>query len=66
MKLIHLYTECLKKVGNLMGEQEKYKKMLKKMIEQTERNKIQSSDQLIQALINEITHSNLLVNKHEY
>lgn len=49
-----------------MREQEKYKKMLKKMIDQTESNKIQSSDQLIQALINEITHSNLLVNKHEY
>lgn len=49
-----------------MSEQEKYKKMLKKMIDKTESNKIQSSDQLIQALISEINHSNLLINKQEY
>lgn len=39
-----------------MGEQEQYKRMLIKMIEKTKNNKIQTADQLIQALIFEINN----------
>ncbi|WP_165769038.1 hypothetical protein [Virgibacillus profundi] len=39
-----------------MGEQEKYKKMLKKVIDETESYKIQSSEELIQMLIKELTN----------
>ncbi|WP_176555884.1 hypothetical protein [Virgibacillus ndiopensis] len=43
-----------------MGEQERYKKMLKKMIDETENFKIQSSEELIQALIYELKESSSL------
>ncbi|GGB55188.1 hypothetical protein GCM10011409_36000 [Lentibacillus populi] len=50
-----------------MGDQEKYKLMLKKLIEQTENFKIQSSEELIQALVNELRSdsfsSNSIANK---
>lgn len=39
-----------------MREQEKYKHMMKKVIDQTENHKIQSSEELIQLLINELTN----------
>ncbi|MBM7600525.1 hypothetical protein JOC34_002936 [Virgibacillus halotolerans] len=37
-----------------MGEQERYKVMLEKLIADTENEKIQSSEELIQLLINEL------------
>lgn len=40
-----------------MREQEIYKQMLKKMIVKTENNSIQTSEQLIQALITEIANN---------
>ncbi len=40
-----------------MREQEVYKQMLKKMIAKTENNSIQTSEQLIQALITEISNN---------
>ncbi|WP_199794669.1 hypothetical protein [Lentibacillus sp. Marseille-P4043] len=43
-----------------MGEQEQYKMMLKKMIDQTENFKIQSSEELIQALVKELTRSTIV------
>ncbi|MEC5422874.1 hypothetical protein QGM71_05090 [Virgibacillus sp. C22-A2] len=46
-----------------MGEQEKYKYMLKKIIDETESHKIQSSEELIKTLINELTHGSVIVNK---
>ncbi|MGP4105590.1 hypothetical protein [Virgibacillus sp. L01] len=39
-----------------MVEQERYKNMLKKMIDETENSKFQSSEELIQALIQELTN----------
>jgi|GEM_PF-3438230 len=49
-----------------MKKQETYKQLLKQMIEKTEHNKIQSTDQLIQALIHEITHRKLFMDEHEH
>lgn len=43
-----------------MHEQEKYKNMLKKMIDETENHKIQTSEELIQLLISEIKNSTSL------
>lgn len=42
-----------------MSEQEKYKKMLQKMIVKAEENSIQTSEQLVQALITEISNQDL-------
>lgn len=39
-----------------MVEQERFKTMLKKMVEETENAKFQSSDELIKALIDELTN----------
>ncbi|MFD1039953.1 hypothetical protein ACFQ3N_16395 [Virgibacillus byunsanensis] len=47
-----------------MVEQEIYKNMLKKVIDETESFKIQSSEELIQALINEITDSSSKTRKN--
>jgi len=41
-------------VGDVVKEQEQYKEILKKMIDQTKSNKIQTADQLIQELILEL------------
>ncbi|MCF3943431.1 hypothetical protein [Oceanobacillus alkalisoli] len=38
-----------------MGEQERYKNMLRKVIDATENEKIQTSEELIRTLINELT-----------
>ncbi|WP_198020896.1 hypothetical protein [Virgibacillus alimentarius] len=46
-----------------MGEQEQYKKILKKIIKETESFKIQSSEELIQSLVNELGQFNKMVNK---
>ncbi|WP_205317608.1 hypothetical protein [Oceanobacillus zhaokaii] len=43
-----------------MGEQEAYKRLLKKVIDDTENDKIQSTDELIQKLIKELTTNNVL------
>ncbi|WP_188454149.1 hypothetical protein [Virgibacillus oceani] len=43
-----------------MGEQERYKKVLRKMIDETENFKIQSSEELIKALIHELKESSPL------
>ena len=40
-----------------MQEQEQYKKMLKKVIDATESEKIQTSEELIRTLINELTNN---------
>lgn len=45
-----------------MVEQERYKDMLKKMIEETENEKFQSSEELIKALIHELTNGNPIAN----
>ncbi|MFD2629181.1 hypothetical protein [Oceanobacillus kapialis] len=45
-----------------MLEQEKFKTMLKKVIQDTENQNIQSSQEMIQALINELTHQRLMPN----
>ncbi|WP_199860709.1 hypothetical protein [Oceanobacillus damuensis] len=41
-----------------MGEQEKYARMLKKLIDDTESSRIQTMEELIQQLINELTNTN--------
>ncbi|CDO03275.1 translation elongation factor Ts [Oceanobacillus picturae] len=43
-------------------EQEKFKTMLKKVIHDTETHHIQSSQEMIQTLIDELTHERLLPN----
>lgn len=40
-----------------MGEQESYKKILRKLITETENEKIQTSEELIQLLISEINNN---------
>ncbi|MCM3740239.1 hypothetical protein M3210_08150 [Oceanobacillus luteolus] len=40
-----------------MGEQERYKNMLKKVIDATENEKIQTSEDLIRTLVNELTNN---------
>lgn len=42
-----------------MKEQEIYKRMLEKMIVKAENNTIQTSEQLVKALITEISNNNL-------
>ena len=42
---------------NVMGEQERYKNMLKKLITETENEKIQSTEELIQMLISELKNT---------
>ena len=46
-----------------MGEQEQYKRILQKVIDQTENLNIQSSDQLIQALVNELKSTSLFTSQ---
>ncbi|MFD1849033.1 hypothetical protein [Oceanobacillus bengalensis] len=43
-----------------MGEQEKYKKMLKEVIDETESRKINSAEELIQKLVRELTSNKVL------
>ena len=43
-----------------MQEQEQYKKMLRKVIDATENEKIQTSEELIRTLINELTNNHSL------
>lgn len=40
-----------------MSEQEKYKNMLRRVIEETESHKIKSSQELVQTLVSELTNS---------
>lgn len=46
-----------------MKEQEYYKEMLKKIIDQTKSNKIQTADQLIRELVLELNSHLILENK---
>ncbi|HLR41481.1 MAG TPA: hypothetical protein VK091_07365, partial [Virgibacillus sp.] len=46
-----------------MKEQEQYKKLLKKIIHETESLKFQSSEELVQALVKELAQFNPLANK---
>ncbi|MFC3041513.1 hypothetical protein ACFOGI_14805 [Virgibacillus xinjiangensis] len=39
-----------------MGEQERYKHLLKKVIDETENSKIKSSQELVQTLIRELSN----------
>jgi mRNA-degrading endonuclease YafQ of YafQ-DinJ toxin-antitoxin module len=41
-----------------MGEQEQYKQLLKKIIKEAENMKIQSSEEIIQTLVNELANLN--------
>ncbi|WP_170140780.1 hypothetical protein [Oceanobacillus arenosus] len=43
-----------------MGEQEAYKRLLKKVIDETENDKIKSTEELIQKLISELTTNSAL------
>ncbi|WP_198029983.1 hypothetical protein [Oceanobacillus manasiensis] len=45
-----------------MVEQEKFKLMLSKVIHETENHHIKSSQEMIQTLINELTHETLIPN----
>ncbi|WP_205520058.1 hypothetical protein [Virgibacillus doumboii] len=45
-----------------MVEQEHYKNMLKKMIEDTENAKFESTEELVQALIQELKHGSPIAN----
>ncbi|GIO26445.1 hypothetical protein [Ornithinibacillus bavariensis] len=48
-----------------MVERELFKNMMKRVIDDTEKNKIRSSDELIQTLIKEINDQNIITkNKH--
>lgn len=38
-----------------MGEQEKFKKVLKKMIDETEKNNIRSAEELLRQLVQELS-----------
>jgi len=58
MAVIESHT--MLKAGYSLGEQEKYKRMLKKVIDETESQKINSTDELIQRLIYELTTNNTL------
>lgn len=49
-------TKTLDQGGNLMVEREFFRDMMKRIIDDTEKNKIRSSDELIQTLINELTN----------
>lgn len=40
-----------------MSEQEKYKLMLKKIINETEKERIQTSEELIRTLVDELTNN---------
>jgi hypothetical protein len=43
-----------------MGEQELYKRMLKKLIDETESQKIKSAEELIQKMVKELTSNQQL------
>jgi len=53
-------TETMLKAGFELVEQEKYKLMLKKVIEDTESHKIKTTEEIIQRLVYELTSSNVL------
>ncbi|WP_197046561.1 hypothetical protein [Oceanobacillus salinisoli] len=42
-----------------MGEQEKYKRMLKRLIDETENHQIKSAEELIQKLVKELSNQKL-------
>nr|WP_200862562.1 hypothetical protein [Priestia megaterium] len=42
-----------------MGEQEKYKNLLKKVIKETEDHKIKSTEEMVRALVNELGNSSM-------
>ncbi|MBU5267163.1 hypothetical protein [Virgibacillus proomii] len=42
-----------------MGEQEKYKNLLRKVIQETENHKIQTSEEMVKTLIKELQSSAL-------
>lgn len=48
-----------------MREQEQYKKMLKNVIDATESKKIQTSEELIRTLVNELTNNYSLKSTHQ-
>lgn len=39
-----------------MGEQERYKRILKKVIDETENKKIKTAEELIRTLVNELSN----------
>lgn len=46
-----------------MREQDRFKNILEKMIKETENHKIKSSQELIQALIYELTSGHMIIEK---
>ncbi|CDQ38989.1 MULTISPECIES: hypothetical protein [Virgibacillus] len=42
-----------------MGEQEKYKNLLRKVIQETENHKIQTSEEMVKALVHELGNNQL-------
>lgn len=46
-----------------MGEQEKYKRLLKNLIDETENHKIKSAEELIQKLVKELGNTQLYTEK---
>lgn len=46
-----------------MGEQEKYKRLLKNLIDETENHKIKSAEELIQKLVKELGTNKLYTEK---
>ncbi|WP_405100336.1 hypothetical protein [Oceanobacillus sp. FSL H7-0719] len=49
----------------MMHEQEQYKKMLEKVIDATESEKIQTSEELIRTLVTELTNNYSLKSTHQ-
>ncbi|MHA6252378.1 hypothetical protein [Oceanobacillus sp. CAU 1775] len=47
-----------------MVEQEQYKKLLREVIDATENNKIQTSEELIKTLVNKISTNYIFKAKH--
>jgi formate dehydrogenase assembly factor FdhD len=48
------------KAGCELGEQEKYKMMLERVIRDTETDKIKTTEEAIRRLVDELTRSNVL------
>ena len=58
-------SEAEEKAGKVMVEQEKYKEVLKEVIAATESKKIQTSEELIQILVNKLSNDYSLKSTHQ-
>lgn len=64
-RIIKKKTKWTKRRELIMREQEQYKKMLKNVIDATESKKIQTSEELIRTLVNELTTNYSLKSTHQ-